>query len=340
MLETGFHFAEPLWLWGLSVIIPVALWRVRSAAEAARGSIQRYADAHLLPHLTGIRALATRERWGILLHWSLLWGLLIAAMAGPRWDATDVRLFHPGNNLLVLLDISRSMQADDVHPTRLGRARQEVQDLISMNREVRLGLIAFASVPFVISPVTEDTFAIQNSLPALSTDLASLQGSRLVPALDRAEGLLAGLPQDSARSMLLISDGDFDEPDLAARVQALAAAGIRLHVLGIGTPEGAPVPASLSRPLTDRTGAAVSSRLNEPLLEALALAGGGVYQRADFRDGDTRAVLRAAVRQRVPPTASDQRTRIWNERYWIPVLLVVVLLLPQFRAWPRLGSPS
>jgi Ca-activated chloride channel homolog len=112
-----------------------------------------------------------------------LWALILTAMAGPRWDATDVRLFHPGNNLLILLDISRSMQVTDVTPNRLGRARHEISDLIRKNREARLGLIVFASVPHVISPITEDTQTILNALPALSSDLAdpSLQGSRVGP---------------------------------------------------------------------------------------------------------------------------------------------------------------
>ena len=194
MVETGFNFAQPVWFWGLLVLIPVAIWLWRSSAKAARGPIHRYADPHLLPHLTGTRELKTAERWGRFLRWSLLWTLLIVAMAGPRWDYEDIRLFHPGNNLLILLDISRSMQADDVSPSRLGRARQEIQDLIKEDRQVRLGLIAFASVPHVISPITEDTYTILNDLPALSTDLTRLQGSRLDAALDRAENLLAGLP--------------------------------------------------------------------------------------------------------------------------------------------------
>ena len=331
MPESGFHFAQPAWFWGLLAIIPVALWLMRSAARAARGPIHRYADAHLLPHLTGTRDLETSERWGRFLRWSLLWALLLAAMAGPRWDATDVRLFHPGNNLLMLLDISRSMQVDDVSPSRLGRARQEVQDLIVNNRAVRLGLIAFASVPLVLSPITEDTFTILNALPALSTDLVSLQGSRLGMALDRAEGLLAGLPAESARSILLISDGDFDEPDLPERIRKLAQSGIRLHVLGIGTSEGGRVPAPRGGWVLDRTGAPVVSALNETLLESLAKAGGGIYRTADYRDGDTRAILKAAAVMRLPPEAGDERTRLWNERYWIPVLAVVGLLVPQFR---------
>jgi len=335
MSEQGFHFAEPFWLWGLLAILPVALWLARSAARAARGPIHRYADTHLLPHLTGTRDLQTGERWGRFLRWSLLWGLLLVAMAGPRWDATDIRLFHPGNNLLILLDISRSMQVDDVSPNRLARARQEVQDLIMQDRSVRLGLIAFASVPHVLSPITEDTYTILNSLPALSTDLATLQGSRVGSALDRAEGLLSGLPEDSAKAILLISDGDFDEPGLTDQVRALAAKGIRVHVLSVGTADGGRVPGPRGGWVLDRTGAAVISKMNEPLLEGLAEAGNGIYEHASYRDSDTHAILEAASVMSLPPKEGDERTRLWNERFWIPVLLAALLLLPQFRGRPR-----
>jgi Ca-activated chloride channel family protein len=329
--EAGFHFEQPAWLWALLALVPVAIWLWRSAAKAARGPIHRYADAHLLPHLTGTRELKATERWGRFLLWSVLWALLILAIAGPRWDYEDVRLFHPGNNLLILLDISRSMQADDVAPSRLGRARQEIQDLILQNRQVRLGLIAFASVPHVLSPITEDTVTILNALPALSTDLARLQGSRLHQALDRAETLLGSLPEDGARSVLLISDGDFDEPDLVPRIEKLAEQGIKLHVMSVGTEEGARVPAQQGGWILDRSGQPVSSALNEELLEALADAGQGSYQRADFRDDDTEEILKAAVVTRLPPQAGEERTRIWNERYYLPVLALAALLMPIFR---------
>ncbi|MBK1723635.1 VWA domain-containing protein [Thiocystis violacea] len=340
MSDQGFHFSQPLWLLGLLAVIPVAIWLVRSAARAAKGPIHRYADPHLLPHLTGTRDLRTTERWGRFLRWSLLWALLLIAMAGPRWDYTDVRLFHPGNNLLVLLDISRSMLAEDVSPSRLGRARQELQDLIVNDREVRLGLIVFASVPHVLSPITEDTSSILNTLPALSADLASpsLQGSSLTRALDRAESLLAGLPEDSARAILLISDGDFNEPGLLDRVARLGAEGIRFHTLGIGTTQGATVPAPQGGVVVDPADPErkpVRSALNARQLENLAQAGGGFYLAADYRDSDTTAILKAATRSRLPPEASDARTRIWNERFWLPVLLLAALLLPQFRGTGR-----
>ena len=342
MPDPGFHFEQPLWFLGLLALIPVAIWLWRSAARAARGPIHRYADAHLLPHLTGTRELKTQERWGRFLKWSLLWSLILLAMAGPRWDYTDVRLFHPGNNLLILLDVSRSMQAADVAPSRIARARQEIQDLIMIDRDVRLGLIAFASVPHVVAPVTEDTFTVFNALPALSTDLTELQGSRLSSALDRAETLLKSLPPESARAILLISDGDFDEPGLTEQVRKLADDGIRLHVLGIGTEKGARVPAPPPAPagtwITDRGGKPVTSALNVSLLEGLAKAGQGIFEIADYRDDDSKAILKAAAVSKVPARPGDERTRIWNERYYLPVLAIMALLVPQFRGQRRAQS--
>jgi len=330
--DLGFNFAQPAWFWALLVLIPVAIWLWHSAQRASHGPIQRYADSHLLPHLTGSRALRATERWERFLRWSLLWGLLIAAMAGPRWDFKDVRLFHPGDSLLILLDISRSMEANDVAPSRLARARQEIQDLIEQNRRLRIGLIVFSSVPHILSPVTEDTQSLRNALPSLSSDLSRLQGSRLHGALDRAEILLKGLPDDGARSLLLISDGDFDEPDLPARVKKLAQErSIRFHALGIGTKEGGPVPGPRGGLLPDRSGQPVQSRLNETLLKELTAAGGGIYRTADFRDSDSRAILEASIQDRTPPEEVDEKTRVWNERFYLPVIAVAALLLPAFR---------
>jgi Ca-activated chloride channel family protein len=337
--ESGFHFAQPAWFWGLLALPPVAWWLWRTAARAAKGPVHRYADAHLLPHLSGSRELKTAERWGRFFAWSGLWLLLLTAMAGPRWDYQDVRLFQPGDNLLILLDISRSMEVDDVAPSRLGRARQEIQDLIMQNRRLRLGLIAFASVPHVVSPVTEDSRTLLLALPALSTQLAQLQGSRLHQAIDRAETLLDALPTDSARSLLLISDGDFDEEGLVERAQALADRGIPMHVLGIGTEAGGQVPGTRGGPLTGPSGRPVHSALDEAQLRALAEAGNGIYRTADYRDADTRDVLEAAAVTRLPPKAADERTRIWNDRFYLPVLLLAALIVPRFRGKAKPAQP-
>ncbi len=342
MPETGFHFDQPLWFLGLLLIPLVALWLKHSRAQAARAPIHRYADPHLLPYLTGTRDLNTAERWGRFWRWSLLWTLGLIAMAGPRWDYRELRLFHPGNHLLILIDISRSMLVEDTSPNRLARARQEIQDLILYNREVRLGLLAFATVPHVLTPITEDMSGLLSVLPALSSELVSpnLQGSSLTRALMRAESLLAGLPKEGARSLLLISDGDFAEPNLREQVARLAEQGVRLHVLGIGTPEGGTIPAPQGGIILDPNDPQrrpVRSALNESLLQELAQAGGGIYRRADFRQSDTQAILKAAAANRLPPEASDVRTRVWNERYWLALIPLAILMLMQLRetAAPR-----
>ncbi len=334
MAEQGFHFAEPLWFLALLVLPLVAYWLWRSTERAHKGPLYRYADAHLLPHLTGSREFGAKERWGRFGAWALLWTLAALALAGPRWNYTDVRLFNPGNNLLVLLDISRSMQVPDSPPTRLARAKQEIQDLINLNQGVRIGLIAFASVPFVATPITEDRDSIRRVLPALETELAQLQGSRLLLALDRAEMLLDGLPQDSAKTLLLISDGDFDEPGLADRVRELAKKEVRVLTLGVGTREGGQVPSPRGGMLTDMNRRPIQSRLNESLLKSLAEAGNGQYWDAVYQDSDSQAILAASNRIKPAKDERDERTRVWNEQFHWLLLPLLAILVPAFRRHP------
>ncbi len=335
MPEAGFHFARPEWLFALLGLIPVLAWLVFSVVRPSKGPIHRYADEHLLPHLTGVRELDVNERWSRFSRWSLLWILLVLALAGPHWDYTDIEAFSPVNELVILLDISRSMNVADEAPSRLARARQEVQDLVQMNKELRIGLIAFASVPLVISPITEDSQSLLNALPAVSTDLARLQGSRLDAALERAKQLLG--KGGSGRSILLISDGDFDEPDLSSKIGELKREGINLNVLGIGTAGGGPIPAQSGQGdlLRDRSGRIIESRLNERLLKRLAEAGGGRYIKADFRDQDSEAILELTTGDVGQPTPTQQKTRVWNEHFYWLLLPLMLLLLPHFRRKSR-----
>ncbi|MEW8276628.1 MAG: VWA domain-containing protein [Candidatus Thiodiazotropha sp.] len=334
MPDVLFHFARPLWLLALLGLIPVLGWLVYSVVRPSKGPIDRYADEHLLPHLTGVRELDVNERWSRFTRWGLLWILLVFALAGPRWDYTDIEAFSPASDLVVLMDISRSMNVADVPPSRLARARQEVQDLVLLNRELRIGMIAFASVPHVVSPITEDSQSILNALPAVSSELANLQGSRLVAALKRAEQLLGSEGSGNARSILLISDGDFDEPELMQRIKTLADEGVVLHILGIGTTGGGPVPARIGQSdlMRERSGKIIESRLNEGLLQQLAQAGGGYYQRADFRDQDSRNILKLASGDIGRPTPTQERTRVWNERFYWLLLPMLLLILSRFRA--------
>jgi Ca-activated chloride channel family protein len=334
-LLTALHFSKPAWLWALLLCVPVALWLVLAHRLLARRNerIRQYADTHLLPHLLGRSEASSHTQWLRFARWMAMWTLLVLAMAGPRWDFTDVQLFRPGTNLVVLFDISRSMNVTDVQPTRLVRARQELEDLLNENRGVRVGLIGFASVSHVVSPVTEDMNGIRRVLSALDTSLVRLQGSRLSSALERASELIAGQPEESVSSLLLVTDGDFDEQDLEQRLKGMAAAGIRVHILGVGTPEGDAVPGpDRANPwVMNRSGQPVISSLNEARLKSMAKAGNGIYLRADYRESDTRKILAEVKAQALPKGDREERTRVWNERFYWLTGLALVLLLPLFR---------
>lgn len=327
---SNFHFAMPQWLWALLIPLFVAAWLAKTVRRSENPKLQDYADSHLLPHLTGSLELLTRGKWRLFLFWALLWVLLVLAMAGPRWDYKNIQLFSPRNSLVVLLDISRSMQVEDVQPSRFSRARQELADLLDLGHGVRMGLIAFASVAHVISPVTEDLSSIRRLLPALSTDLVRLQGSRLSLALDRAGELLENQPEDGSHAILLISDGDFEEPGVEEKIKTLAAKGIRFHALGIGSTEGdwVPAPERASGRVPWRP---VVSRLNESLLKSLAEAGNGTYQAAGFLVSDTQSILETVLQQSSMNLEEENLTRIWREYFFWLVGLVLVLLAPQFK---------
>lgn len=333
--DNGFHFAHPWLLLLLLAPLPVWLWLRMTSPREHTERYRGYADTHLLPFLMGRHDLPVRQQWRRFLVWSILWLLVVTAIAGPRWDYRDVQLFRPGNDLVILLDLSLSMDVTDVSPSRLGRARQEIQDLVEHNRHSRLGLIGFATVAHVITPLTEDGNSLRALLPALSTELIELKGSRLTEALMRAKQMLAGQPADSSRHLLLVTDGDFADDNLEAYVQGLVNDGMHLHVLGIGTAEGGPVPAIGNGFMLNKDGSPVISRLDEVSLQQLTKAGNGIYQRADYRDEDTAALLDRIGRISNAEVVANQKTRIWNEHYYWLVALAMLVVLPMYRRYQR-----
>ena len=337
MPETGFHFAYPWLLLLLSAPLLVWLWLRLTSPREHNKRYRAYADARLLPFLMGRHNLPPRQQWRRFLAWSVLWSLLVIAIAGPRWDFRDIQLFRPGSDLVILLDLSRSMDVTDISPSRLARARQEIQDLIENNRHSRLGLIGFATLAHTIAPLTEDGNSLRVLLPALSTDLVELKGSRLTEALARAQQMLSGQPADSSRHLLLMTDGDFGDGNLEEYVKRLTHEGIHLHVLGMGSEEGGPVPGAGNSHLLQQNGTPVISRLDEASLKKLAEVGNGIYQRADYRDTDTATLLDSIDRVSHAEVVANQKTRIWNERYFWLVGLAMLLVLPLYRRLPRVS---
>ena len=322
------HFLRPEWFYAL---LPFALllwllWRKQLISQSWKSVV----SPSLLPHLLIGESNAQRP-WNITLV--MLAGLLgIIAMAGPAWQKLEVPVFRQPSALVVVLDLSRSMEATDIKPSRLARAKMKLRDILDQQQEGETALIVYAASAFLVSPLTSDVKTIASQLGSLSTDLMPAQGSRP----DHAIALALQVLQQSGVAhggVLLMSDGlDGDDSDVLQQVTGeLIAAGHQLSVIGVGTPEGAPIATPRGGFLKDRQGAIVLPRLNDTTLEALALQGNGRYRRISTEDSDVRDVLKSFENSRsqlLSRKAEGINSDQWrDEGPWLvlPLLLLAAL---------------
>ena len=326
-----FHFAQPDWLWGL--FLPIFFWGMLLLKSYITliSTLSAYADKHLLPYLIirGHQEMSPKN----MSVWTLLWILAILTMAGPRWNYMTVDAFKPDSDLVILLDLSRSMSVQDIQPNRLVRSLQEIEDILKLGPDINIGLIGFASVAHIITPVTQDKETVHYFLSGMSTDMMQWQGSRLSGALDKAEILLSASKDKGQKSLLLISDGDFADDKLDEKLNKLVTKGIHLYVLGIGTPQGGKVPLKGRTDdwIRDTNGYFVKSALDEKGLRQLASAGQGIYLQADYLDSDTLKIL-THIRERQAVNINKQgKYHVWEERYIFLVILMMIIYLLFFQ---------
>ncbi len=321
----AFHFLRPLWLFAL---LPLAalLWQMRHQRLASR-SWESVVDAGLLKHLLigkqGQRS--ARTVWLVALG-----GLLgTLALAGPAWHKLDQPVFRQQSALVVLLDLSRSMDAADIKPSRLQRAELKLRDVLDERKEGDTALVVYAATPFVVSPLTSDAKTISSQIGSLTTDLMPAQGSRPERAIALAQQLLtrAGATHGG---VLLITDriDGADKGELKEAISHLVAAGHSLSVMGVGTAEGAPIPDRAGGFFKSDDGSIVLPKLDETALDTLAHEGHGSYRRLSLDDSDFHAllapfenVLDEQASKRVEGMKSDQ----WRDEG--PWLLLPLLLL-------------
>jgi len=311
-------------------IFPVAWWLSYRQQHSLDVRIKAYADAALLPHLTGTRALQKNERHLRLLQWRVIWCCLVVAMAGPRWDFRSTEVYAENAELVVLLDLSQSMNAQDESPNRLVRAKQEVADLLALKESFMVGMVVFASVAHVVHPLTQDQQALMDVLPLLNTDLLTYTGSRLVPALSRSLSLFSQDDGRVSQHIVLLTDGDFSNENLTAILKQLQHRKIFLHVLVLGSAEGGQIPLG-DDVLRDAVGKPIISRVNLEKLQNLAEENQGLFLKADYRDEDIRQIVQKVKRNAELKQNKELQTKIWNERFYLFLLPLLLLLVPKFR---------
>jgi Ca-activated chloride channel family protein len=208
-------------------------------------------------------------------------GLLVLAAARPQENLDWVNVEQAGIDLVVVLDVSLSMTAEDVRPSRFVRARQDVKDLLSKLDGDRVALVLFAGEAQLAAPLTVDYGAIRLLLDVAEPGMLSRPGTALAEALEYAHQCFEGDDTSEARAILLITDGENHEGDVDAMVKKLEDDRVRVFALGIGRPEGEPIPERRDDGTvtykTDREGKVVMTRLDEAVLQRIAVATGGAY---------------------------------------------------------------
>ena len=319
-----FHFLRPFWLLGLIPVIGFCWWYLKGRSSG--GDWLDYCDAALLPHILIDRP--SKKRYGSL--WILgLGGVLgVIALAGPAFERLPTPVFRNLSSLVILLDLSYGMDATDIKPSRIERARYKIEDLLRERKEGQTALIAYAGDAFVVTPLTDDGATIAAQLMALSPKIMPEQGARIDLGLRKAADLLFQAGQKSGDILVVTAGIEVD----TARSEAarLLGEGIRVSVLGVGTKDGAPIPMPEGGIRKGSDGRMVVSRLEIKPLWDLAQAGGGVYRSLDAGSKDTEALLEFLDRKGQGPEDKGQKLQVdqWrDEGIWLLPPLVFLAAL-------------
>lgn len=314
------HFIRPYWL--LAFIPTLAVIVISHRNRLDQGLWTAFCDEALLPFLLQQKP-SRASRWPLIIG-AVAAFLAILALAGPSWERLPMPVFRNASALVIALDLSRSMDAEDIKPSRLIRARYKIADLLKQRKDGQTALLVFAGEAYVVTPLTNDIATIDSQLVALTTDIMPNSGDNAAAALAKAADLLkqAGLSQGQ---IVLVSDG----VETAAAKNALSSLSDHylVSVLAVGSAEGAPIAVPTGGFLKDERGTIIIPKLDSGGLSELARKGGGIYQALTATDEDIQhlAAISDQARQQQIPQEDDLKIELWEDKG--PWLSLVVLPL-------------
>ena len=328
-LISDFHFIRPLWLLG---VIPAALCllMINKLAYQA-GNWGKVISAELLPFLMQSDAQSeNRLTRGFMVGAASCWLLFCLALAGPSWNQLPQPVHKEDAALVIMLDLSPSMLAEDVTPSRLIKARYKMIDILKSRQQGFTGLVVYGGEAFTVSPLTEDSNTIISLVPTFHPALLPTYGSNTEDGIDSAIDLIKNAGYQQA-DILLITDGVSREAfrDISSQLNGR---NVRLHILGVGTSEGAPIPLVNGGFVKDKNGSILLPKLDRSALQQLADLGGGKFATLSTDDSDINHLLQAIASDFTDTKeVSDQTFDIWEDYgYWL-ILLLLPLLLASFR---------
>jgi len=272
-----FRFADEKAFWWL-LLIPFLVVLFVFAIYLKKMAIKRFGDlaiiTSLMPEVSIVRQIAKF----ILVTIALV--LIIIALARPQFGSKLREVKRKGIELVIALDISNSMMAQDIQPNRLDNAKLALSRMIEKMENDKIGLIVFAGDAYTQLPITTDYEAAKMFISSVKPEMISRQGTAVGAAINLATKSF-GPEAEKSKVILIISDGENHEDDAVGAAKAALEKGIIIHAIGLGSPEGAPIPMSGNMEFRkDNDGSVVVTRLNEQLLQQVATAGGGQYARS------------------------------------------------------------
>lgn len=320
-----FRFEEPTYLYLLLLLPFLAAFYLYSNYRR-RKAIRKFGDpvlmAQLMPDVSKYRP--DVKFWLVF----AAIGLFAVLLARPQFGSKLETVKRQGVEVMIALDISNSMLAQDVQPSRLEKAKRLVAQLVDKMENDKVGMIVFAGDAFTQLPITSDYISAKMFLESINPSLISKQGTAIGAAINLATRSFT--PQERVgRAVIVITDGENHEGGAVEAAKAAAEKGIQVSVLGVGMPDGAPIPVEGTNDFRrDRDGNVVVTRLNEQMCQEIAQAGDGIYVRVD----NSNAAQKVIAQEINKMAKADVETQVYtefNEQFQAVAWIILLLLLAE-----------
>jgi Ca-activated chloride channel family protein len=301
-----FRFSNPEYLY-LLLIVPAIIILLIVGRRNQRKQLKIYGNPELLAELMPDLS----RRRPILKNILQLSGITVCILmiAGPQFGSKMEKSKRQGSELMIAMDVSNSMMAEDITPNRLGKSKQIVSKLVDKLQDDKLGLIIFAGDAFTQLPITSDYVSAKVFLGSISPDLIQAQGTAIGSAIDLCVRSF-GPKGEAERGIIVITDGENFEDNAVESAKAAAEQGIKVHVVGMGDVKGGPIPIPGSNEFRkDKQGNVVITQLNEKMCQEIAAAGKGIYVRSD----NASSALRVLSKELDSMTKADVETSAYSE---------------------------
>lgn len=285
-------FAEPKYLF-LILLIPVFFVIQAVVLKLRKRKIRKFGDEELVEQL--MPSYSRAKVWLRLSLFSLAFLFFSLGMARPQMGAVLKEHTARGAEVMIVLDVSNSMLAEDYSPNRLERAKLAISRVVDKLRDDRIGLVVFAGNSFVQLPITTDYVSAKMFLNSISTGSVPIQGTAMGEAISTALRSFSA-QSDKSRAIIVITDGENHEDDPVAAAEQAASMGVRVFTIGVGSPQGTMIPLEDGGYLEDREGNPVVTRLDDKVLQDVAAAGKGLYIHAGNREFGLEPIINEIAR--------------------------------------------